>query len=166
PTNATNLVRLITLPRERRNFMAENRQAQAPADDPIQERISKEYQWGFVTEIEEDKIPKGLNEDVVRAISARKHEPEWLLEWRLRAFRAWQQMGEEEPNWANIKHPKIDFQDIHYYAAPKKSGDRPKSLDEVDPEVRRTFDKLGIPLVEQMRLSGVAVDAVFDSVSV
>ena len=146
--------------------MSESPRPTHEAADPIQERISKDYEWGFVTEIEEDKIPKGLNEDVVRAISARKHEPEWLLEWRLRSFRAWVQMAEEEPTWANIKHPKIDFQDIHYYSAPKKSGDRPKSLDEVDPEIRRTFDKLGIPLVEQMRLAGVAVDAVFDSVSV
>ncbi|HET6463205.1 MAG TPA: Fe-S cluster assembly protein SufB [Candidatus Krumholzibacteria bacterium] len=140
-------------------------QTPAPAD-AIQERISKEYEWGFVTDIEEDKPAKGLNEDVIRAISARKHEPEWLLEWRLKAYRAWLQMDEEEPTWANIKHPKIDFQDIHYYSAPKQAGDRPKSLDEVDPEIRRTFDKLGIPLVEQMRLAGVAVDAVFDSVSV
>jgi Fe-S cluster assembly protein SufB len=136
------------------------------AYDPIQERISKDYEWGFVTDIEEDKPPKGLSEDVVRAISARKKEPEWLLEWRLRAYRAWIKMAAEEPTWANIRHPKIDFQDIHYYSAPKKSGDQPKSLDEVDPEIRRTFDKLGIPLVEQMRLAGVAVDAVFDSVSV
>jgi Fe-S cluster assembly protein SufB len=140
-------------------------QTPAPAD-AIQERISKEYEWGFVTDIEEDKPAKGLNEDVIRAISARKNEPEWLLEWRLKAYRAWLQMDEEEPTWANIKHPKIDFQDIHYYSAPKQAGDRPKSLDEVDPEIRRTFDKLGIPLVEQMRLAGVAVDAVFDSVSV
>ena len=145
------------------------RNAEAPTHDnydPIQERISKDYEWGFVTDVEEDKIPKGLDEGVVRAISARKNEPEWLLEWRLRAFRAWLKMAAEEPAWANIRHPKIDFQDIHYYSAPKKAGDAPKSLDEVDPEVRRTFDKLGIPLVEQMRLAGVAVDAVFDSVSV
>ena len=127
-------------------------QTPAPAD-AIQERISKEYEWGFVTDIEEDKPAKGLNEDVIRAISARKNEPEWLLEWRLKAYRAWLQMDEEEPTWANIKHPKIDFQDLHYYSAPKQAGDRPKSLDEVDPEIRRTFDKLGIPLVEQMRLA-------------
>jgi Fe-S cluster assembly protein SufB len=132
--------------------------------DPIQERISKEYEWGFVTDIAEDKIPKGLDEDVVRVISARKGEPEWLLEWRLRAFRAWQKM--EEPTWPNVHYPKIDFQDIHYYSAPKSAADGPKSMDEVDPEIRRTFDKLGIPLVEQMRIAGVAVDAVFDSVSV
>ncbi|HEU4364704.1 MAG TPA: Fe-S cluster assembly protein SufB, partial [Candidatus Krumholzibacteria bacterium] len=134
------------------------------AVDTIQERISKEYEWGFVTDIAEDKIPKGLDEDVVRVISARKGEPEWLLEWRLRAFRAWQKM--EEPTWPNVHYPKIDYQDIHYYSAPKQAGDGPKSMDEVDPEIRRTFDKLGIPLVEQMRLAGVAVDAVFDSVSV
>jgi Fe-S cluster assembly protein SufB len=132
--------------------------------DPIQERISKEYEWGFVTDIGEDKIPKGLDEDVVRVNSARKGEPEWLLEWRLRAFRAWQKM--DEPAWPNVHYPKIDFQDIHYYSSPKSAEDGPKSMDEVDPEIRRTFDKLGIPLVEQMRLSGVAVDAVFDSVSV
>jgi Fe-S cluster assembly protein SufB len=144
--------------------MAGNANPIPESTDPIQERISKEYEWGFVTDIEEDKIPKGLDEDVVRAISARKGEPEWLLEWRLKAFRAWTQM--EEPRWPNVHYPKIDFQDIHYYSAPKKSGDGPLSMDEVDPEIRRTFDKLGIPLVEQMRLAGVAVDAVFDSVSV
>ena len=113
--------------------MAENRQAQAPSDDPIQDRISKEYEWGFVTEIEEDKPAKGLNEDVIRAISARKHEPEWLLEWRLRAYRAWLTMGEEEPTWANIKHPKIDFQDIHYYV--KASGSQEKNWDDVPDDI-------------------------------
>jgi len=136
----------------------------AAANDPIQQRIDKEYEWGFVTEINSETIPKGLNEDVVRTISAKKEEPEWLLEWRLKAFRAWLQMT--EPKWPNVKYADVDFQDIHYYSAPKSPEDGPKSMDEVDPEIKRTFDKLGIPIEEQMRLSGVAVDAVFDSVSV
>lgn len=135
-----------------------------PEIDPIQERIDKEYQWGFVTAIDADTIPKGLSEDVVRTISAKKDEPEWLLEWRLKAYRAWLEM--KEPRWPNVKYPRIDFQDIHYYSAPKRPEDAPQSMDDVDPEIKRTFDKLGIPLEEQMRLSGVAVDAVFDSVSV
>ena len=134
------------------------------AHDPINDHIDKEYQWGFVTEIESETIAKGLSEDVIRIISAKKEEPEWLLEWRLEAYRAWLDM--EEPTWANVKYPKVDFQDIHYYSAPKSPEDGPKSMDEIDPEIKRTFDKLGIPLEEQMRLSGVAVDAVFDSVSV
>jgi Fe-S cluster assembly protein SufB len=133
-------------------------------NDPIQERIEKEYQWGFITDIESDTIPKGLNDDVVRTISAKKNEPQWLLDWRLRAFHAWLKM--EEPHWPNVNYPKVDYQDIHYYSSPKSSADGPQSMDEVDPEIRRTFDKLGIPLEEQMRLAGVAVDAVFDSVSV
>ncbi len=132
--------------------------------DPIQERIDRDYEWGFVTEIEAETLPKGLDENIVREISRRKGEPEWLLEWRLSAFRAWQRMS--EPRWANVRFDPIDYQDLRYYAAPKSMKDRPKSLDEVDPEIRRTFDKLGIPLEEQMRLAGVAVDAVFDSVSV
>jgi Fe-S cluster assembly protein SufB len=136
----------------------------AAANDPIQERIDKDYEWGFVTEIDSETIPKGLNEDVVRIISAKKEEPRWLLEWRLQAYRFWLTM--EEPRWANVRYPKPDFQDIHYYSAPKSPEDRPKSMDEVDPEIKQTFDKLGIPLEEQMRLAGVAVDAVFDSVSV
>ena len=124
-----------------------------PVNDPIQERIEKEYQWGFVTEIEADTIPKGLSEDVVRVISEKKDEPEWMLEWRLMAYQSWLKMT--EPMWPNVKYPRIDFQDIHYYSAPKPPEDGPQSMDEVDPEIRRTFDKLGIPLVEQMRLSGV-----------
>jgi Fe-S cluster assembly protein SufB len=136
----------------------------AAANDPIQQRIDKEYEWGFVTDIDSETIPKGLNEDVVRTISAKKEEPEWLLEWRLKAYRAWLTMT--EPKWPNVKYADIDFQDIHYYSAPKSPEDRPKSMDEVDPEIKATFDKLGIPIEEQMRLSGVAVDAVFDSVSV
>jgi Fe-S cluster assembly protein SufB len=143
--------------------MADPKPTKAPKD-PIQERIEKEYQWGFVTEIEADTLPKGLNEDIVVAISRKKNEPDWMTEWRLEAYRAWLKM--DEPTWPNVKYPKVDFQDIHYYSAPKSPEDRPKSMDEVDPEIRRTFDKLGIPLEEQMRLAGVAVDAVFDSVSV
>jgi Fe-S cluster assembly protein SufB len=121
------------------------------------------YKWGFETEIEMEFAPKGLNEDIVRFISARKNEPAWLLEWRLKAFALWQKM--EEPGWAAVNYPRIDYQDIHYYAAPKNKV-APKSLDEVDPELLRTYEKLGIPLKEQERLQGIAVDAVFDSVSV
>jgi Fe-S cluster assembly protein SufB len=126
------------------------------------------YKWGFVTDIDMDMAPKGLNEDTVRLISARKQEPEWLLQWRLRAFAAWQAM--QEPHWAMLGYPPIDYQDAHYYAAPRKKPG-PKSLDEVDPELLRTYEKLGIPLRERAILAGVegsniAVDAVFDSVSV
>ncbi|WP_114375161.1 Fe-S cluster assembly protein SufB [Elioraea thermophila] len=121
------------------------------------------YRWGFETPIEQELIPKGLNEDIIRLISAKKEEPAWLLEWRLKAFRAWCAM--EEPRWAAVRYPPIDYQDLHYYAAPKRKA-QPKSLDEVDPELLRTYEKLGIPLREQERLAGVAVDAVFDSVSV
>jgi Fe-S cluster assembly protein SufB len=130
----------------------------------IETFANQEYKWGFVTEIEADAIPRGLNEDIVRLISAKKHEPEWLLEWRLKAFRHWQTM--KEPAWANVHYPPIDYQDIIYYAAPKTNQDRPKSLDEVDPELLKTYEKLGIPLQERELLAGVAVDAVFDSVSV
>lgn len=121
-----------------------------------------QYKYGFVTQVEVDSIPKGLNEDTVRMISAKKEEPEWMLEFRLKAYRRWLEM--EEPKWANVDHPPIDFQDITYYSAPKT---KPKlnSLDEVDPEILRTYEKLGIPLDEQKRLSNVAVDLVFDSVS-
>jgi Fe-S cluster assembly protein SufB len=135
-----------------------------PANDPIQDRIDKEYEWGFVTDIESETFPKGLNEGVIAAISAKKDEPQWMLDWRLDAYRAWLKMT--EPKWPNVNYTPVDFQDIHYYSAPKSAEDGPKSMDEVDPEIRRTFDKLGIPLEEQMRLSGIAVDAVFDSVSV
>jgi Fe-S cluster assembly protein SufB len=126
------------------------------------------YKYGFVSPIQSDMAPKGLNEDTVRFISERKAEPEWLLEWRLEAFRRWQTM--EEPKWARVNHPPINYQEIYYFAAPK-SGPAPKSLDEVDPELLRTYAKLGIPLVEQEILAGVekprvAVDAVFDSVSI
>jgi len=131
---------------------------------PIEELVSQDYKWGFVTEVEADVVPKGLNEDIIRMISAKKHEPEFMLEWRLKAYRHWLTM--EEPRWANVTYPPIDYQDIYYYAAPKSLASRPKSLDEVDPEILRTYEKLGIPLREQEILAGVAVDAVFDSVSV
>ncbi len=138
-------------------------------------KLGGDYKYGFVTEIESEVLPKGLNEDVVRFISAKKEEPEWMLQWRLKAYRAWLKMEDREPTWARVDYPKIDFQDIHYYAAPKRKGG-PKSLDEVDPELLATYDKLGIPLREREALLGiektpdfgsnVAVDAVFDSVSV
>lgn len=125
---------------------------------------NQEYKYGFVSDIETESIPKGLSEDTVRLISAKKDEPEWMLEFRLKAYRHWLTM--EEPNrWPNLAYPEVDYQDITYYSAPKKKNEK-KSLDEVDPELLRTFEKLGIPLVEQMQLAGVAVDAVFDSVSV
>ncbi len=129
----------------------------------LDDLTSSEYKWGFVTDIESETAAKGLNEDVIRMISSKKNEPEWMTEWRLKAFRYWKKM--EEPKWPNVHYPKIDFQDISYYSAPKKKPVL-NSLDEVDPELLRTFEKLGIPLDEQKLLSGVAVDAVFDSVSV
>ncbi|MEC8108856.1 MAG: Fe-S cluster assembly protein SufB [Pseudomonadota bacterium] len=128
------------------------------------EEATGSYKYGFVTDIESDKAPKGLNEDIIRFISAKKDEPEWMLEWRLKAFAVWQKM--ETPDWAKLNIPPIDYQDAYYYAAPKTS-DGPASLDEVDPELLRTYEKLGIPISEQKLLAGVvAVDAVFDSVSV
>jgi Fe-S cluster assembly protein SufB len=129
----------------------------------IEELANREYQYGFVTEVEAETVPKGLNEEVVRLISEKKHEPAWLLEWRLKAYRTWLTMT--EPTWQNVHYPAIDYQDIIYYSAPRK---RPtlNSLDEVDPEIRATFEKLGIPLEEQKLFADVAVDAVFDSVSV
>ena len=129
----------------------------------VEEFANKEYKYGFVTDIETEAFPKGLNEDIVRMISARKGEPEWLLEWRLKAYRHWLTM--KEPGWAKLHHEPIDYQDHYYYAAPK-TGSEPKSLDEIDPELLKTYEKLGIPLKEQEFLAGVAVDAVFDSVSV
>jgi Fe-S cluster assembly protein SufB len=123
-----------------------------------------DYRYGFHTVIEEDKAPKGLNEDIVRLISAKKKEPQWMLEWRLKAFRHWQKM--HEPAWPNFEYGPIDYQDIYYYSAPKQKKENPKSLEEVDEELLKTFDRLGIPLTEQKRLTGVAVDAVFDSISV
>lgn len=123
-----------------------------------------DYKYGFETQIEADAVQKGLNEDIIRLISSKKEEPEWMLEYRLKAFRYWQTMT--EPEWAHVHYPKIDFQDICYYSAPKKKKEGPKSLEELDPELIKTFEKLGIPLTEQKRISGVAVDVVFDSVSV
>lgn len=132
----------------------------------IEEFANKEYKYGFVTDIESDTAPKGLNEDIVRFISEKKKEPQFLLEWRLKAFRHWVKMLEEgEPTWQNLKFPKVDYQDIIYYSAPKKKKEV-KSLDEIDPEILKMYDKLGIPLREQEMMAGVAVDAVFDSVSV
>jgi Fe-S cluster assembly protein SufB len=129
---------------------------------------TREYKWGFVSDIEADALPPGLTEDVVRAISAKKNEPEFMLEWRLRAYRHWLKMERSagEPKWANVTYPPIDYQQIVYYSAPRRPSDGPASLDEVDPKLLETFEKLGIPLSERKRLAGVAVDAVFDSVSV
>ncbi len=131
--------------------------------DIIEEYSDKEYEYGFVTDIEMDVVPKGLNEDTIRLISAKKNEPQWMLEWRLKAYQAF--LKQPEPHWQNFELPKIDFQDISYYAAPKQKK-KLKDMDEVDPELIATFEKLGIPLSEQKVLAGVAVDAVFDSVSV
>jgi len=130
----------------------------------IETLASQEYKWGFVTNIDADSVPPGLNEDTIRLISARKNEPEFMLDWRLKAYRQWLTM--KEPSWANIHYPAIDYQKIIYYSAPKTNKEGPKSLDEVDPELLATYEKLGIPLRERELLSGVAVDAVFDSVSV
>jgi Fe-S cluster assembly protein SufB len=129
---------------------------------------NREYKWGFVSDIEADALPPGLSEDVVRAISAKKKEPAFMLEWRLRAYRHWLKLERSAgaPTWANITHPPIDYQQIVYYSAPRRTGDGPASLDDVDPKLLETFEKLGIPLSERQRLAGVAVDAVFDSVSV
>jgi Fe-S cluster assembly protein SufB len=129
----------------------------------VDDIVGQQYKYGFITDIESDTAPKGLNEDIVRFISAKKGEPEWLLQWRLKAYRHWLTMP--EPEWAKVRFPKIDYQDAYYYSAPKQK-EKPKSLDEIDPELRRTYEKLGIPLHEQEMLAGVAVDAVFDSVSV
>lgn len=128
----------------------------------IEQLTEQKYKYGFVTEIEEDRIPKGLNEDIIRLITEKKNEPEWMLEWRLKAYRNWIKM--KEPHWSNVHYEPIDYQNIIYYSAPKKKN--VKSLDEVDPEILSTFNKLGIPLEEQKALAGVAVDAVFDSASV
>src|SRR5260221_6105061 len=134
------------------------------ATQTIEQLANKEYQWGFVSDIEAEAIPKGLSEDVVRLISTKKNEPQWLLDWRLKAFRYWTTM--EEPRWGpNVPFPPVDYQNVIYYSAPKPKKQL-TSLDEVDPEMLKTFEKLGISLDEQKRLTGVAVDAVFDSVSV
>lgn len=129
----------------------------------VEDLTQSEYKWGFITDIETDEAPKGLNEEIVRFISAKKNEPEWMTEWRLKAYKHWLKMI--EPKWSKVKYPKVNFQDIRYYSAPKKKPEL-QSLDEVDPELLKTFEKLGIQLDEQKRLAGVAVDAVFDSVSV
>jgi Fe-S cluster assembly protein SufB len=134
------------------------------AAETIAGLVRKEYKYGFVTDVETESAPPGLNEDIVRFISAKKREPEFLLEWRLRAYRHWLTM--REPNWAHVHYPPIDYQDSVYYSAPKQKGDGPRSLEEVDPKLLETYEKLGIPLKERARLAGVAVDAVFDSVSV
>lgn len=131
----------------------------------IDQYVEQEYKWGFYTDVETDTLPPGLDENVIRHISSKKGEPEWLLEWRLKAFHHWQKM--EEPRWPHVKYDPVDYQAISYYSAPgAKDKDRPKSLDEVDPKLLETYDKLGVPLHERERLAGVAVDAVFDSVSV
>jgi len=136
----------------------------ATEPDDIQNLVNRRYKHGFITDIETDSLPPGLNEDVIAAISARKKEPAFMLEWRLQAYRQWLEMP--VPEWAHVHYPPIDFNAISYFAAPKSDEDRPKSLDEVDPKLLETYDKLGIPLHERARLAGVAVDAVFDSVSV
>jgi Fe-S cluster assembly protein SufB len=132
--------------------------------DDIESLVNRRYKHGFITDIASDSLPPGLDEDVVRAISLRKKEPQFMLEWRLKAYRHWLTM--QEPSWAHVHYPKINYRDISYFSAPKSDDDRPKSLDEVDPKLLETYDKLGIPLHERARLAGVAVDAVFDSVSV
>ena len=132
--------------------------------DQINAYLDHEYAAGFVTDIDAETLPPGLNEDVIRFISAKKGEPDWLLEWRLEAYRGW--MTLREPQWAHVQHPPIDFNQVSYYSSPRSLDDRPKSLAEVDPELLRTYEKLGIPLHEQEALAGVAVDVVFDSVSV
>ena len=124
----------------------------------------QEYKYGFTTDIENIRSPKGLNEDTIKFISKIKKEPKWMLEWRLKAFNRLKSL--KEPNWQKPKYPKINYQDLYYYSAPKSASEKPKSLDEIDPKIIETYQKLGIPLLEQKRLSGVAVDAVFDSVSV
>src|SRR6058998_3636178 len=128
------------------------------------EMLTRDYPYGFVTDVEEDSVAAGLGEETIRWISAKKNEPEWMLEWRLRAYRQWLTM--KEPTWANVHYPPIDYQATRYYSAPKGRGNEPKSVAEVDPELLRTYEKLGIPLQERELLAGVAVDAVFDSVSV
>src|SRR3989338_5516291 len=133
------------------------------SDEVLKNIGQEEYKYGFTTDIEADMAPKGLSEDIIRFISQKKNEPEWMLEWRLQAYKIWLKI--KEPTWANIKYGPIDYRDIIYYSSPKKKPNL-QSLDEVDPEIRATFEKLGIPLEEQKLLTGVAVDAVFDIVSV
>ena len=135
--------------------------------ETIRDLTQQDYKWGFVTDIESERVPRGLSEDTVRLISAKKQEPEFMLQWRLKAYRYWASLekAQAEPQWANIRYGPIDYQDIVYYSAPKQKPGL-KSLNDLDPEILRTYEKLGIPLAEQQRLAGVAVDAVFDSVSV
>ena len=137
-------------------------------ESAVEALANREYKYGFVTKVEEDAIPPGLNEGIIRLISTKKNEPEWMLDWRLKAYRHWEKLAksEAEPKWANVHYPPIDYQRIIYYSAPRTTGKGPKSLDEVDPELLATYEKLGIPLREQEIFAGVAVDAVFDSVSV
>jgi Fe-S cluster assembly protein SufB len=134
------------------------------ATETIEGLVQKEYKYGFYTDVEADSAPPGLNEDIIRLISAKKNEPQFMLDWRLKAYRHWLTM--KEPDWPHVHYPPIDYQKAIYYSAPKKKGEGPKSLDEVDPKLLETYEKLGIPLKERERLAGVAVDAVFDSVSV
>src|SRR5436305_12146701 len=130
----------------------------------IEQFAAQDYKFGFVTDVEQETFPPGLNEEVIARLSAKKGEPEWMLEWRLKAYRHWLTMS--EPTWANVHYTPIDYQSISYYAGPKAKGAGPKSLDEVDPEILKTYEKLGIPLHERAILAGVAVDAVCDSVPV
>jgi Fe-S cluster assembly protein SufB len=138
------------------------------ASTTVEDLARREYKYGFVSDIEADTMAPGLNEDVVRLISVKKNEPEFMLEWRLKAYRYWTKLekADAEPKWAKIHYPAIDYQAVRYYSAPKSQNDGPKSLEEVDPDLLETYAKLGIPLKEQERLAGVAVDAVFDGVSV
>ncbi|MCC5868651.1 MAG: Fe-S cluster assembly protein SufB, partial [Gammaproteobacteria bacterium] len=136
----------------------------ATNEEQLEQLVSRKYKHGFFTDIEADTVPPGLNEDVIRLISLKKEEPEWLTQWRLKAYRHWLTMP--EPKWAHVHYPPIDYQAVSYFSAPKRPEDMPQSLDEVDPKLLETYDKLGIPLHERARLAGVAVDAVFDSVSV
>ncbi len=139
-----------------------------PRTNTVEDLARREYKYGFVTEIEADTVPPGLSEEIIRIISAKKNEPEFMLDWRLKAYRYWSKLAkaQAEPKWAKVHYPPIDYGAIRYYSAPKAKSDRPKSLEEVDPELLKTYEKLGIPLREQELLAGVAVDAVFDSVSV
>src|SRR5262245_44032029 len=140
----------------------------AAKTENIKTLVDRDYKWGFVTDIEADTVPPGLDEAIVRLISRKKDEPDFMLEWRLNAYRHWSNLEktDAEPKWANVHYPPVDYQSIVYYSAPKSKKAGPGSLEEVDPELLRTYEKLGIPLKEQEILSGVAVDAVFDSVSV
>jgi Fe-S cluster assembly protein SufB len=139
----------------------------ATAANTMEDLVNREYKYGFVTEIEADTVPRGLNEEIICLISAKKNEPDFMLEWRLKAYHHWTKLekSEAEPKWANVHYPPINYQEMIYYSAPKRKAEGPKSLDEVDPKLLETYEKLGVPLSEQKRLAGVAVDAVFDSVS-